>query len=244
MPDIFMSLILYHLQVGRYPVMVISFIRHIGRELFVDLFTVDLRYPESKSSHDTIGRLANMYLQFTAVDHPALRESTDVVIFSTKGDRSPLSLLSGGDYDGDTVRLYQVAPDRCFDHTGCLQVLVIWDPCIVKPFRNGIGRLPSDVSPDFIERCFDREIKTAENFWEEIVSVSDEEKGQATQSYLLANLNTASLVGSYSSWCVYKIEQNLFDRLTNPGQARHLGLPTGVPASTHGAPGKNVRVVS
>jgi hypothetical protein len=38
-----------------------------------------------------------------AIDCPALRMYTDVIVFSIKGDRSLASKLSGGDYDGDIV---------------------------------------------------------------------------------------------------------------------------------------------
>lgn len=37
---------------------------------------------------------------------PGLRELQDVVVFSVRGDRSLASLLSGGDYDGDKVRIF------------------------------------------------------------------------------------------------------------------------------------------
>lgn len=37
---------------------------------------------------------------------PGLRELTDVIVFSVQGERSLASLLSGGDYDGDKVRIY------------------------------------------------------------------------------------------------------------------------------------------
>ena len=40
-----------------------------------------------------------------AVDAPRLSHLTDVIVFSGKGLRSKLSLLSGGDYDGDMVTL-------------------------------------------------------------------------------------------------------------------------------------------
>lgn len=36
---------------------------------------------------------------------PGLRELKDVIVFSVQGERSLASLLSGGDYDGDKVRI-------------------------------------------------------------------------------------------------------------------------------------------
>ncbi|PWN41687.1 hypothetical protein IE81DRAFT_324314 [Ceraceosorus guamensis] len=41
-----------------------------------------------------------------AVSHPALAAYPDVVIFSTKGQRPLADMLSGGDYDGDLVRVF------------------------------------------------------------------------------------------------------------------------------------------
>lgn len=37
---------------------------------------------------------------------PKLRELQDVIVFSVKGNRSLASLLSGGDFDGDKVRIF------------------------------------------------------------------------------------------------------------------------------------------
>ncbi|KAJ3057476.1 hypothetical protein HK097_006404, partial [Rhizophlyctis rosea] len=51
------------------------------------------------------------------VDKPQLHAYRDVIVMSVKGAHSLASMLSGGDYDGDDV-------------------LVIWDPAIVEPFRN------------------------------------------------------------------------------------------------------------
>ncbi|ROT39867.1 hypothetical protein SODALDRAFT_377778 [Sodiomyces alkalinus F11] len=52
-----------------------------------------------------------------AVFRPELRGLKDVIVFSTKGDRSLADKLSGGDYDGD-------------------QAWVCWDPTIVNNFCN------------------------------------------------------------------------------------------------------------
>lgn len=37
------------------------------------------------------------------MDIPQLRDLSDVIVFSTKGAQSKVSLLSGGDFDGDKV---------------------------------------------------------------------------------------------------------------------------------------------
>ncbi|TGZ77188.1 hypothetical protein EX30DRAFT_208101 [Ascodesmis nigricans] len=76
--------------------------------------------------------------------HPGLRRLQNVAIFSTKGDYPLAGLLSGGDYDGDTV-------------------WVTWDSRLVKPFQNSSNNYlsftedswfvkpslaPSDLNPD------------------------------------------------------------------------------------------------
>ncbi|KAH7333690.1 RNA dependent RNA polymerase-domain-containing protein [Rhizoctonia solani] len=58
----------------------------------------------------------------------------DVIIFSTKGSRSLASLLSGGDYDGDTV-------------------VMIWDEAITTPFQNAHKGF-ADPSLDFERNNF------------------------------------------------------------------------------------------
>ncbi|KAJ9604834.1 hypothetical protein H2200_010949 [Cladophialophora chaetospira] len=52
-----------------------------------------------------------------AVYKRELRHYKDVILFSTRGEKPTAALLSGGDYDGDTV--------TC-----------IWDPQFVEPFQN------------------------------------------------------------------------------------------------------------
>ncbi|CCO32155.1 hypothetical protein BN14_06209 [Rhizoctonia solani AG-1 IB] len=58
----------------------------------------------------------------------------DVIVFSTKGDRSLASLLSGGDYDGDTV-------------------VMIWDEAITTPFQNSHKEF-ADPDADFERNNF------------------------------------------------------------------------------------------
>ncbi|KAK4698902.1 RNA-dependent RNA polymerase, partial [Phenoliferia sp. Uapishka_3] len=52
-----------------------------------------------------------------AVDHPAFAHRLDEIVFSRHGHRALCSLLSGGDYDGDSVT-------------------VIWDKALVDSFKN------------------------------------------------------------------------------------------------------------
>ena len=62
-----------------------------------------------------------------AVFRKELMNFTDVAVFSSQGDVPLASLLSGGDYDGDTV-------------------FVCWDPAFVKPFVN--AEPPAAISPE------------------------------------------------------------------------------------------------
>ncbi|UZJ52203.1 hypothetical protein CBS101457_001523 [Exobasidium rhododendri] len=79
----------------------------------------------------------------TATHYPALSQYADVIIFSTKGDRPLADLLSGGDYDGDTVRVF-------------------WEPRLVKPFRNAdIDACKETIT---IDDAFDRETELVEHF--------------------------------------------------------------------------------
>lgn len=73
-----------------------------------------------------------------AVDNHELwsRGYYDVIVFSTKGDRSLASLLSGGDYDGDTV-------------------VMIWDEDITDSFTNAHTKY-ADPNPDFEQKNFDK----------------------------------------------------------------------------------------
>lgn len=55
--------------------------------------------------------------KYRVVNKPELGHLQDVVVFSTRGRRAGASMLSGGDYDGDTF-------------------WVCWDPTLVEPFLN------------------------------------------------------------------------------------------------------------
>lgn len=69
-----------------------------------------------------------------AVYRPELRHYKDLVLFPRKGQKPLASLLSGGDYDGDTVT-------------------IIWDPFIVKEFKNtSMPRLPTEEECGLINR--------------------------------------------------------------------------------------------
>lgn len=68
------------------------------------------------------------------MDEPRLRHLTDVIVFSRKGLRSQVSLLSGGDYDGDTV-------------------WICWDERLVAPFTPADKSFAEEPS-DFLDTYF------------------------------------------------------------------------------------------
>ncbi|TKY85806.1 hypothetical protein EX895_005347 [Sporisorium graminicola] len=78
-----------------------------------------------------------------AVMRPELSLYKDVVVFSTKGQRPLASLLSGGDYDGDLIRVF-------------------WEPELVRPFQNADVRYAD--CPFEIEDVFLRIQKTVGEF--------------------------------------------------------------------------------
>lgn len=69
----------------------------------------------------------------TAVDNPALKDFMDVIVFPTQGPVALCSLLGGGDYDGDTVK-------------------VIWDSAIVSSFQNAPQSMA--FAPDDLEEVW------------------------------------------------------------------------------------------
>ena len=46
-----------------------------------------------------------------AVVYPQLEQLTDVIVFSTKGLKSKVALLAGGDFDGDLVHAHSDSAD-------------------------------------------------------------------------------------------------------------------------------------
>ncbi|KAF7965380.1 hypothetical protein HWV62_44091 [Athelia sp. TMB] len=87
-------------------------------------------------------RLPSDLQKVTAVDCAALRDYYDVIIFSTKGDRSLASLLAGGDYDGDTAMLF-------------------WAKWLVNHFTNSALSQPP---PGLVDEMFTRDVKSVAEF--------------------------------------------------------------------------------
>lgn len=103
----------------------------------------------------------------------------DVVVFSTKGSRSALSWLGGGDYDGDTV-------------------LIIWEPALVNQFTNSPTCL-GDPPEDFLEKNFDREVKPASELLDKLSSLAIQDRDAALQKPFLAGIGAPPTVGQYSN---------------------------------------------
>ncbi|KAG7091934.1 hypothetical protein E1B28_008326 [Marasmius oreades] len=113
-----------------------------------------------------------------SIDHPALANIHDVVVFPVKGSRRLIDFLAGGDYDGD-------------------RVTVIWNPALVAPFTNSPDKF--SVEPPHIKQCFNEETETVKQFSIRHYQLShDSERIKSLQGYLLGGLQDRFLVGLYS----------------------------------------------
>ncbi|KAF9478503.1 hypothetical protein BDN70DRAFT_44221 [Pholiota conissans] len=111
------------------------------------------------------------------VEHPALRNYTDAIVFSVQGLRRLIDFLAGGDYDGDTV-------------------LAIWMKAIVEFFKNADEKYSMD--PKGLEFAFTRDTETGATFLEKVSEMNPVTKMQEMQTYLLGALLDPSLIGQYS----------------------------------------------
>ncbi|PFH49062.1 hypothetical protein AMATHDRAFT_64002 [Amanita thiersii Skay4041] len=122
-------------------------------------------------------RLSSDIQKVTAVDIPELYEWSDVVIVPIKGDRSPASVLSGGDYDGD-------------------ELFIIRESCLVKYFQSK----PLVPEPKNLQQeCFEVNAETLDAFSERSILLSKPVVQQQFQEVLLSGLNDAK-VGIYSGF--------------------------------------------
>ncbi|SPO25440.1 uncharacterized protein UTRI_03140_B [Ustilago trichophora] len=117
-----------------------------------------------------------------AVVRPELSLYQDVIVFSTKGQRPLASLLSGGDYDGDLIRVF-------------------WEPKLVEPFEN------SDVSyadcPFEISDVFDRSAETVADFVEQHEGKNKEERDRVLIKELVAGAFEPAVRGLYGIMHLY-----------------------------------------
>ncbi|KAF7295478.1 RNA-dependent RNA polymerase [Mycena indigotica] len=113
----------------------------------------------------------------TAVDIPQLHGFTDVMLASIHGERSLLSDLSGGDYDGDTV-------------------IMCWAAELLEKFENKPLVQPP---PNFVEQYFEKDVKTGKSFFDELASLSPEEAQKRYQEESLMGIHD-TMVGLYSTF--------------------------------------------
>lgn len=101
------------------------------------------------------------------------------MIFSTKGSRSALSWLGGGDYDGDTV-------------------ILVWEPEVVDPFTNAqVCR--GDPPTGFLEENFSRELRTTAEYAIKLSRLPSALHEDEIQDALLQSIGGSSEVGLYSN---------------------------------------------
>ncbi|KAG1467138.1 hypothetical protein G6F46_000018 [Rhizopus delemar] len=118
-----------------------------------------------------------------AIDCPALRMYTDLIIFSTKGESSLASKLGGGDYDGDLV-------------------FCCWDQRIVEPFTAS----PVVKELERVAQAFEKDKTTV---GQQIGSFADTEK--ALQSHFIKAQMPDGTLGLYENWRTVLAEKSSLD---------------------------------
>ncbi|KZT52834.1 hypothetical protein CALCODRAFT_486840 [Calocera cornea HHB12733] len=113
-----------------------------------------------------------------AVDIEELRNLHDVIVMSTQGDRSPASMLGGGDYDGDLAT-------------------VIWEPRLVEPFNNADPRFADQ--PAEFSKFLKYDDTTVAKLLEAIDGRTAREKRIEIQKYLLQDLHDDFQMQGYST---------------------------------------------
>ncbi|CAO3702893.1 unnamed protein product [Rhizopus stolonifer] len=118
-----------------------------------------------------------------AIDCPALRMYTDIIVFPVKGEVSLASKLSGGDYDGDLI-------------------FCCWDQRIVEPFN------PSPVinNLDRVKRAFEKDKST---LGQHVGAFADTEK--ALQNSFISVQMPDGTLGMYENWRTVQAERNSLD---------------------------------
>ena len=117
-----------------------------------------------------------------AVVRPELSLYQDVVVFSTKGQRPLASLLSGGDYDGDLIRVF-------------------WEPELVKPFENAEVRYAD--CPFELSEVFDRSDETVADFVARHANKAKDERDRILVKELVAGAFQPAVRGLYGAMHLY-----------------------------------------
>lgn len=111
-----------------------------------------------------------------ATTYKALERYSGLIVFSTKGDRSLADVLSGGDMDGDTIR-------------------VIWEPTIVEGFKNvDLERCKPSIS---LDDAFHRDERTLDSFLQ--TCGDGEDRDVALVQIVTQNVFAMDLVGVYGN---------------------------------------------
>ncbi|KAI8379754.1 RNA dependent RNA polymerase-domain-containing protein [Radiomyces spectabilis] len=121
-----------------------------------------------------------------AVDCPALRVYTDVIVFPVKGERSLASMLAGGDYDGDIV-------------------FCCWDPRVVDPFQS--SPVPSELEK--VKVAFEQNKALVHQ--EVTCHTSEKEQEKALQSNFISVALPDGTLGLYENWRTVLTEITSFD---------------------------------
>lgn len=118
--------------------------------------------------------------KWKGVDHPELRNITNVIVLPVKGPRRAADYLAGGDMDGD-------------------KGLVIWQPELVDPFVN--APLSFSEEPPEVAACFKEKNATVREFLERTAGMTPGQRLLEMQKqYLLSSIRDRAVVGKYSNW--------------------------------------------
>lgn len=117
-----------------------------------------------------------------AVVRPELSVYRDVAVFSTKGRRPLASLLSGGDYDGDLIRVF-------------------WEPKLVEAFQNADVRFAD--CPFDIDDVFIRSEKRVGEFVAEHKDKHKDERDRELIKELVAGAFDPAVRGLYGAMHLY-----------------------------------------
>ena len=146
-------------------------------EVYLNLTTIDSeKIPIGRPEGDVVvGRNPALrpsdMQRVRCIDRPELRSYRDVIVMSVKGEQSLASLLGGGDYDGDDV-------------------LVIWDPEIVNPFRN----YPFEEVD--VEHCFEKDNRSLRD----VLNLHQQHGGEQNAAYSVSKeLFNRFVNGSFQS---------------------------------------------
>ncbi|EJT99791.1 hypothetical protein DACRYDRAFT_100977 [Dacryopinax primogenitus] len=116
-------------------------------------------------------------IKMKAVDIDELHYMYDVIVMSTEGERSPASMLGGGDYDGD-------------------RATVIWEPQIVEPFKTADPKFADQ--PENFDRFLDRDTTTVASLLQKMHGWNASAIRSEIQKYLLCDLHSDFQMQGYS----------------------------------------------